>query len=683
MKYIERSEKKIILAVILILFSFSITGQRKTFTYYDDPSSNYEDKVIDVNHLSAFIKIDPVRRHVSGKAVFTFMPLRNEFDSLVMNITDIEITEAKINNSPVDFKNNGDQLVLFTNKKQINEKNNQLSLKYFAINPRYLYHTGWDDTKNIMRKQVWAHRPNSWIPYLTARITVDMHITFDEKYSVFSNGIRDSVTINHDKTKTWHYSMSSPHPFFSTSLVIGDYKWKDMKTDSGIPLEYWYYPDQEDRFEPTYRYSREMFSFFEKEFDFHYPWALYRQAPVADYLFGAMECTTATIFGDYMFVDDRAWWMRNYVNVNAHELAHQWFGNYITHIPNSDVWLTESFATYYAKLFERSIYGEDFYQNERINEMLKANELSVLNNYPLGSGFAGTQRIYQKGSLVLDMLRDVIGDDNFRKAITYYLKKFRYTDAETKDFIRSIWESTGISIPWFFDQWLYRGGEPEYTVAWKKIENSNAVNINIKQTHKIDSLVRLFKMPATIDIYFNDNTKISAKKWIEHLSTDIKVDIPEGKKVSFILFDPGRRIFKNMKFERSYDELISQAKIAGNMIDRYDAMFALRDKNFKNKLKDLTEIYYKEKFHLNKSEIIYQLKDSMNTISLIINAINDPDAMVRRAVVNNITQINKSLQKDYEKLLKDKDYYIIEKSLENLCNSFPKNSDKYLKLTSS
>jgi aminopeptidase N len=666
--------------IILLLLANSIFCQRKTVTYYEDPSARYEEKVIELRHLLAFLNINPYNKTVEGKAIYTFNPLRHELDSIIFNTQDINVKNIEINNNPAKFSQSGDILIIYPEKKNFTEKTNKISITYRAVNSRYLYHTGWDDPKGLMRKEIWAHRPNSWLPYITARITVDLHVTFDSKYNVFSNGIRDSVTINNDNTKTWHYSMPAPHPFFSTALVIGDYKWKSSRTKSGIPLEYWYYPDQEDRLETTYKYTENMFDFFEKELGFPYPWVLYREAPVADYLYGAMETTTSTIFGDYMFVDDRAWWMRNYVNVNAHELAHQWFGNYITHIPNSDVWLTESFATYYAKLFEKSIYGVDFYQNDRNNEMLKASELSVLNSNPLGSGFAGTQRIYQKGSLVLDMLRDVIGDENFRQAITHYLKKFPYTDAESKDFERSLWESTGISVPWFFDQWLYRGGEPEYTISYSTIDNG--VNINVKQTHKIDSLVKLFKMPVVIDIYHTDGTKKSLKRWIEDQITDISVENQDNKSVAFIIFDPGKRIFKTIKFDRPYKELIAQAKYAENMIDRYDAMLALRESNDKDKLKDMSEIYHNEKFHLNKSEIIFQLKDTIKAIQLFKEAINDGDALVRRAVVNNILKVPLSLQKDYVQLLNDQDYYIVEKSLENLCNTFPKNTEKYLKATS-
>jgi len=96
-------------------------------------------------------------------------------------------------------------------------------------------------------------------------------------------------------------------------------------------------------------------------------------------MYGGMETTTATVFGDYMLIDPHAWWQRNYVNVNAHELAHQWFGDGIAHLVNRDVWLTESFGTFYAKMFERSVYGEDYYENIRNDEMNLAFEAAKKN----------------------------------------------------------------------------------------------------------------------------------------------------------------------------------------------------------------------------------------------------------------------------------------------------------------
>jgi aminopeptidase N len=185
-----------------------------------------------------------------------------------------------------------------------------------------------------------------------------------------------------------------------------------------------------------------------------------------------METTTATIFGDYMQIDERGWWGRNYVNVNVHELTHQWFGNYIAHEPASDVWLTESMATYYAKLFEKSIYGDDFYEKEKLTEQQKALSQSEKDDFPLAHSRAGSFRWYQKGSLVLDMLRDEMGDSLFRKAMTHYLTKFAYSEASSHDFIKAFYEVSGLPLNWFFDQWLFHGGEPHFEVSFS--DNSNS-----------------------------------------------------------------------------------------------------------------------------------------------------------------------------------------------------------------
>jgi aminopeptidase N len=155
--------------------------------------------------------------------------------------------------------------------------------------------------------------------------------------------------------------MAKDQPYFSTSLVIGDYDYKTSRSAGGVPLEFWYYHGQEDKVNSTYQYTEAMMDFLEKETGVKYPYPLYREAPVIDYMYGAMETTTSTVFGDFIFIDPHAFWQRNYINTNAHEMTHQWFGNCIAHLVNKDVWLTESFATYYAKIFEKSIFGKEYY----------------------------------------------------------------------------------------------------------------------------------------------------------------------------------------------------------------------------------------------------------------------------------------------------------------------------------
>ena len=669
---------------ILVLMNLNLSAQDKTISYLYDLGAWPADHIIDATHLTAEISIDPYKQIVNGKATFDFIPLRFETDSFNLSVQDMKIEKVLLNNEPAKFIAQNNTLTVYPESLNKTAKY-KLTIYYQSFNPTYLYFSGWDDPAGIKRKQIWAHRPFTWIPYLDDRLTVDMIVTFNAKYKVFSNGERVSVTDSGDTLKTWHYRMNKPHPFFSTALVIGDYEYQPMKADSGLPMEMWYYPEQKDRVEPTYRYMADMISLFEEEFGLPYPWELYRQAPVVDYLYGAMETTTSTVFGDYMFVDERAFSGRNYINVNAHELAHQWFGNYISHLAPKDVWLTESFATYYAKIFEKSVFGDDYYQNVRRDEWIETMEAEAKDKYPTGHSQGGRARWYPKGSLIFDMLRNVMGDENFKASIKYYLEHYPYQDAETSDFLRSIYYATGLSMDWFFEQWIYRGGEPEFEVSYKPvtIDQKIKTQITVRQIHPVNEIIKYFRMPVVFEVYYTDGTSDQLKEWVDGQVTTVEVPNHADKKIAFVLFDPGRQILKKVRFSKSFEELSAQLIHAPQMIDRYDALLALREFSVEQKRDILLQVYAKEVFHLNKTEIISQLSTDPDaeTIELLRNAINDKDVYVRRAVVQNIKNVPEALKTDYEKLLTDISYINVELSLANLVNTFPNDADGYLSIT--
>jgi len=457
----------IILLCILFLSGISLTlkSQDRSVSYLWDASFDIQDREIELSHMNASLSIKPFDTLVTGQVEFTFKTLHEGIDSIVFSVPELRIKEIKINSQVAVFKIKDNNAIIYPPTKLVWQSTNSIAFNYTAKPTEGLYFVGWNDPNQIKRKQIWAHRPDHWLPYAAGIITVDMAVTVDERYKVFNNGVREKVVKNSDHTQTWVYKMNHPNPFFSTSLVIGDYDFVSLKTKRGLPLEQWYYPDWKDHVEPTYRYMPEMFDYFEAEFGVNYPWELYREAPVIDYMYGAMETTTSTIFGDYLAVDQQGFMGRNFVNVNAHELAHQWFGDYISHLKNKDVWITESFATYWAKKFEQHIFGDDYYQNVRNQEQADALDASTHDNYAVGHSSGGRNRWYPKGSLVLDMLRDVMGENEFRAAIKLYLESHPYQVAETHDFLADIRKATGKSLEWFFEEWIYRGGEPFYEVS--------------------------------------------------------------------------------------------------------------------------------------------------------------------------------------------------------------------------
>jgi len=696
--------------LVAVLPASQLFSQEKTVSYYQDPASLPPDLVVSLKHVKALIRFEPAENFVIGNAELTVVANRYKTDSISIYTPDFTIQKVSLMTAdegapkqqtgtggrmssamiPIKWKLSGANLVISpASASSFLIKGNKyiIGISYEArpmAGP--IYFVGWKPDEEGKRKAIWAHRPHNWLPYMEARVTTDMFFTFDGRYKIFSNGERISVVSNSDGTKTWHYAMRRDHPYFSTSLVIGDYEYVTSVTKRGVPLEYWYWSGMADRVPVTYKYTEDMFAFFEREIGVNYPYAQYREAPVTDYMYGGMETTTATVFGDYMLIDPHAWWQRNYVNVNAHELAHQWFGDGIAHLVNRDVWLTESFGTFYAKMFERSVYGEDYYENIRNDEMNLAFEAAKKNDFPVGGSQGGVQRIYQKGSLVLDMLKDVMGEKEFHDAVKLYAGRYMYKYSQTCDFIRAVYDATGKPYNWFFDEWVLRGGEPSYKVSYASREDSPGrafTELSIEQVQEVNELKPLFKMPVSIKVYYKNGRSDSVTSWIDKKEQKVDVPNPSGAAVEFVLFDPGRRILKKLSFERSPDELSAQLLKAPLMIDRYDALQAMGRLPLSGKKEVLISAYGKNPFHLMRSGILDQIsKDrSEESITLFRKALLDRDANVRKTALILLDTIPLSLKQEAESCLGDSSYLNIQLALERLCSSFPADRDHYLEVT--
>jgi len=702
--------RKFILLGVLFLPCLELFSQENTVTYYQDPASVPTDLVVTLKHVKAEVSFRPAENQVAAKAELTVIANRYHTDSVSVYTPEFVISKVFLRTAdeispkpqaqgggrmssaliPIKWKLSGSSLVIFPGNGgslMVKGRKYIIGITYEA-SPKAgpIYFIGWKPQEAGRSKAIWAHRPHNWLPYIEGRVTTDMFFTFDAAYAVFSNGERVGVVTNPGGTKSWHYAMKKDHPYFSTCLAIGDYDYKTSVTKGGVKLEFWYYRGMADRVPVTYKYTERMFDFFEREMGVPYPYSQYREAPLPDYMYGGMETTTATVFGDYMLIDPHAWWQRNYVNVNAHELAHQWFGDAIAHLVNRDVWLTESFGTYYAKMFERSVYGEEYYENLRNDEMSLAFEAAKKNDYPVGGSQGGVQRIYQKGSLVLDMLRDVMGEKEFHDAVKLYSERYLFKYAQTCDFMRAVYDATGKPYTWFFDEWVLRGGEPWYRVGYKSREDSlgrSLTEVSVEQVQEVTELRPLFKMPVNIEVFYKNGRHDSITAWID--KKEQKIIIPDKDKagVEFVLFDPGRRVLKKLTFDRSYDELVMQLLKAPAMIDKYDALQALRIFPVEKKKLVLLLAFIKNPFHLMRSAILDQFsKDrSKESIALFKDALHDKDANVRKTALVLLDTVPAVLKPDVEACLGDSSYLNIQFALERLCSSFPAETGRYLEQT--
>lgn len=689
------SGKQFLLRVLPTFLSVFIwitaSAQNKPQSLVVDDSGIPKDRVIDITHIRLDAFIDAPRQWFRGTARMDFTALRSGRDSIVFYAPGMNDIRVWMNDSGIKSYNEGENLILFPGESLASGQKGTLRFEYTVTNPRELHFIGWEDPTVRGRKQIWAHRPFGWIPFHDEMGTQEIFISFDKNFQVVSNGERISKTLQGDSVFVWHYRLDKPHPFYSTCLVIGDYLLKPSLSTEGLPLEMWIYPDQENRYPYTYNLMNEMLTFMTKETGTPYPYSLYRNIPVMNYLYGAMETTSSTIFGDYMVNDARSVSGRAYLNTNIHELAHQWFGNCINDKTVRDLWLTESFATFYAKRFEKQYLGEDAYEFQRDQERQKALKIAQSNSFPLASGKAGVERWYQKGSLVMDMLLDILGEEDFRKAIRYYLARHAYSEAESNDFLRAIYETSGKSLDWFFMQWIYKGGEPEFKISYRVLPSgsgSATLQLRIDQIQQQNEYVGLFKVPVDIEIHYTDGTQTRSREWISEQSTLLSFVVPGNKVPEFVVFDAGNRLLKKTVFPRPEPELLAQAVRGTHIADRLEAIRALKTVAVDKKRSVLTECFSKEQFHLIKTEIIEQLASDSLSIPLLKLAIKDKDHRVRKAICDYVRIIPPQLLPEYELLLMDSSVFIVESALVNLTTTLmmdksanPAQINRYFELT--
>ena len=297
---------------------------------------------------------------------------------------------------------------------------------------------------------------------MNEKVIFNLSVKFQNGYKIISNGVFKNV--NHKRNgyengfSTYNFQMQKPMSSYLVMLAIGNFEKQTATTKSGTPLEF--YLDKKDisKLEPTYRYSKELFDYLEDEIGVKYPWGVYRQVPVRDFLYAGMENTTSTIFSQDFVVDEIGFNDRNYVNVNAHELAHQWFGNLITAQSSKHHWLQEGFATYYALLAERHLFGDDYFYEAFNDYAEQLQQAAMTDTIPVLNEKASSLTFYKKGAWALHVLREDIGAKYFQKAVKKYLKKYQYKNVDTDDFLSIVHDVSGYDVAKYKKQWLETPG---------------------------------------------------------------------------------------------------------------------------------------------------------------------------------------------------------------------------------
>jgi aminopeptidase N len=408
---------------------------------------------VDFKSVLGKIAINPIERTVSGDIDYDFDVLKS-IDTIKIDAQNMEFSDLKLNGKIINYLNTQKQIqIIFPFKKG---KNN-LTFHYSAKPKQTLYFVGSEEKDNL---QIWTQGQGKytshWFPSfddVNEKVVFNLNIVFNKDYQVISNGVLKFKS-GLDGLSVWQYQMQKPMSSYLLMLAIGKFEKQTQKSKSGIPLEMYYESKDKSKFEPTYRYSKQLFDFLEKEIGVKYPWEIYKQAPVRDFLYAGMENTSATLFNTRYVVDSTGFEDRNYTNVNAHELAHQWFGNLVTAESGKHHWLQEGFATYYALLAEREIYGEDYFYSKLYESAQQLKFASRTDTIPVLNAKASSLTFYQKGAWALHVLHEEIGDKAFKKAVKKYLKKHAFQTVNTPHFFAEIKKVSHYDLNTFGKVWL-------------------------------------------------------------------------------------------------------------------------------------------------------------------------------------------------------------------------------------
>ena len=445
----------------------------------------------------------------------------------------IEPSENNVRLDLISANNDGNGMlvhsVLFNgNKVPYTHKDNELNistdgLKYSIYDVITIEYSGIPITGLIIGDNMhgdrtffsdnWPNKARNWLPLVDHpydKSTSEFIVFAPNHYQVISNGLLvEETNVNKDIKKT-HWKQSVPISCWLYALGVAEFAIDYVDYFNGKSIQTWVYKQDRDKgfydFKVPTKHTLEFFS------DYVGPFAYEKLANVqSNSVKGGMESATAIFYSDISVTGDRSVRWRDVI---IHEVAHQWFGNCVTEYDWDDVWLSEGFATYFTLMFREHAYGRDDFvkglkdaKRRVFNFYEKNKDASVVHdNLKDMKDVLSYDLQYQKGAWVLHMLRNYVGEDNFRAGIRNYYKKYFNSNTNTEEFKIEMEKVSGIDLDKFFDQWLYKGGIIKLDVEWDYDEKSKNIKFDITQ---VQNDGYLFEMPLDIEILVDNNSNTS------------------------------------------------------------------------------------------------------------------------------------------------------------------------------
>ncbi|MBW4619549.1 MAG: M1 family metallopeptidase [Cyanosarcina radialis HA8281-LM2] len=645
--------------------SFELPGARPHYN---------PDRPGQVDRISLDLVLDIPHQSFSGSCTIALTPVRSEIGQLTLDAVDLDIQEVRVDGSPQKFDYDGEQLQIYLQEPTQVGKQLQIVIAYSVTQPqRGLYFIAPDSHYPHKPTQVWTQGEDEdsrfWFPcfdYPGQLATSEIRVRVPKQFLAISNG--ELIAIEEvGEDKIYHWQQQQVHPTYLMTLAVGDFA--EIKDEwNGKPVTYYVEKDREDDALRSMGKTPRAIEFFSQKFGYPYPFPKYAQVCVDDFIFGGMENTSTTLLTDRCLLDERAALdNRNTESLVVHELAHQWFGDLVVIKHWSHAWIKEGMASYSEVLWTEQEYSKDDAAYYLLNEARSyLAEDSSRYRRPIVTHIYREaielydRHLYEKGACVYHMIRAELGDELFEKAIQTFVRDNAHKTVETVDLLRAIEKATGRNLLFLFDSYVYRGGHPDFKVAYAWDADSKLAKVTVTQTQsKADKNGKqndLFDLKIAIGFgYVEEGEResraedsyspmnlVNLKIFTVRVSEkEQSFYFPLAEKPKFVSFDVGNNYLKTVALEYPVPELKAQLQFDPDPISRICAGQALAKKGGLEAVKTLSEALKKEPFWGVRVEVTKQLASIKldQVFDGLVVGLQDENPRVRRAAVEALSEI--------------------------------------------
>ncbi|HBB33109.1 MAG TPA: aminopeptidase [Cyanobacteria bacterium UBA9273] len=662
--------------------SFELPGARPHYN---------PDRPGQVKHIFLDLVLDIPQASFQGTCTITLTPVRTGIDQLVLDAVNLNIHSVLVDGISQPFDCDGEQLQVRLLNPTETGHDIKIAIAYSVEKPqRGLYFIGPDRHYPNKPTQAWTQGEDEdsrfWFPcfdYPGQLATSEIRVKVPKPLIAISNG-ELIATEEEGEFKIYHWLQQHIHPTYLMTLAVGDFA--EIRDEwQGKPVTYYVEKGREEDARRSMGKTPQMIEFFSQKFGYPYPYPKYAQVCVDDFIFGGMENTSTTLLTDRCLLDERAAIDNQRTeSLVAHELAHQWFGDLVVIKHWSHAWIKEGMASYCEVLWTEKEYGKDdaaYYLLGEARSYLAEDKSRyrrpIVTHVYREAIELYDRHLYEKGACVYHMIRTELGEELFWKTIQTFVGDNAHSTVETVDLLRAIEKATGRNLLFLFDQYVFRGGHPDYKVSYSWDGDSQLAKVTVTQTQaKADnngSKSELFdlKIPIAFGYTQQDaNSSVETFPDTSLLTFTVRVHqreqsfyFPLEKKPQFISFDRGNNYLKTVALEYPIPELKAQLKFDPDPVSRIYAAKALAKKGGLEAVNALSEALTGDAFWGVRVEVAKQLAEvKLDLVATALMAgLPDEDARVRRAVVEALSKI-KTLE-SYEALKQllakgDPSYYV-------------------------